>query len=545
MHLADYLILGAYFAVVVGVGLYFKRQIRTSEDYFLAGRRLPSWITGISYMAANLGSLELMGFVANGAKYGMFTNQLYWIGSIPAMIFAGLVVMPFFYNSKIRSVPEYLRLRYDEKTRTLNAAGFAILTILTSGINLYGLALVLRVLFNWPIHWSILAAAGTVLAYVAWGGLSASIFNEVLQFFLIVGGLLPLSFFALRAVGGLAGLKRRLPAMMVHTWAPVLHPAGTPYGGGLFSVIVGLGFVVSFAYWSTDFLVMQRAFAARDLPAAQRTPLIAGFAKALFPFITVVPGLAALMIIPRAIHANYNLTLPLMLLHFYPHGLLGVGITALVASFMSGMAGNVTAFNTVWTYDFYQAHLAPRRSDRHYLWVGRITTVAGILISIGAAYLAMHFSDMFDYWALLSSIFIGTGFATFFVGLFSARITGTGAFCGMLVGFATAILNYILYAHGTVHYGSTMEMDFLGGTWGFAANAATAYLVSLWGCPQPREQLRELVFWVARERPRSLAMAAGGETAVAARERMRFWKRPVTLAIAVAALTVVLNIIFR
>jgi len=499
IHLADYLIIASYFALVLYVGVRLKDKIHGSEDFFLSGRSLPAWITGISYMAANLGSLELMGFVANGAKYGMFTNQLYWIGSIPAMIFAGLVMTPFFYRSRVKSVPEYLRLRYDEKTRTLNAAGFAVLTILTSGINLYGLAIVFKVLFAWPINASILVAAGTVLIYVGWGGLRASILNEVFQFFLIVIGLLPLSIFALSAVGGRAGLARRLPASMMHTWYPVLHPAGTPYGGGLFSVLVGL-VVVSCAYWSTDFLVMQRAFAARDVESAEKTPLIAAFAKALFPFFTVVPGLVALVLMPDQIHGNYNLTLPLMLVHFYPAGLLGVGLTALLASFMSGMAGNVTAFNTVWTYDLYQTYIAPGRDDKHYLLVGRVATVAGVAISIGTAYIALHFEDMFDYWALLSSIFIGTGFATFFFGVFSRRLTGTGAFFGMLAGFATAIANYVLYEHGVIHYGSVMEMDFLGGTWGFGANALTAWLVSSAGNRKSDDELKELVFWLREPR---------------------------------------------
>jgi SSS family solute:Na+ symporter len=530
MHAIDYVIIGAYFIVVLLVGAWLKNRIRTSEDYFISGRSLSAWITGISYVAANLGSLELMGFVANGAKYGMFTNQLYWLGSIPAMIFAGLVMTPFFYRNKVKSVPEYLYRRYDGKTRTLNAVGFAILTVLTSGINLYGLALVFKVLFNWPIDASIFIAAGTVLIYVTWGGLTASIFNEVLQFVLIVVGLFPLSIYALSAVGGLKGLRARLPEMMVHTWKPVLHPSGTPYGGGLFSVVVGMGFVVSFAYWSTDFLVMQRTLAARDLESAQKTPLIAAFAKALFPFLTVVPGLAALLILPNQIKGNFNLTLPLMLVHFYPAGLLGLGLTALVASFMSGMAGNVTAFNTVWTYDLYQTYIAPARSDRHYLFVGRVTTVGGIAISIFTAYLALHFENMFDYWALLSSIFIGTGFATFFLGIFSKRITGTGAFCGMLTGFAVAIANYVLYEHGVVHYGSLMEMDFLGGTWGFIGNAVMAWTVSLGGKPKRDAELAGLVHSL---RP-----------VIVETSTSPWYGRPIFLAVLVASLTIVLNIIF-
>lgn len=529
MHLADYLVLGGYFVLVIYIGVRLKGRVRSGEDFFLSGRSLPAWITGISYMAANLGSLELMGFTANGAKYGMFTNQLSWIGSVPAMIFAGLVMTPFFYRNRVKSVPEYLRLRYDEKTRTLNAAGFAALTILTSGINLYGLAIVFRVLFNWPINISILAAAGTVLLYVTWGGLRATIFNEVIQFFLIIIGLFPLSIMALHAVGGRAGLAVHLPQNMMHVWQPVLHPAGTPYGGGLFSIIVPLGFVVSFAYWSTDFLVMQRAFAARDLESAQKTPLIAAFAKVLFPFFTVVPGLAALVVMPELIQGNYNLTLPLMLVHFYPPGLLGLGLTALIASFMSGMAGNVTAFNTVWTYDLYQTYIAPGRTDRHYLFVGRLTTVVGVVISIGAAYLALHFENMFDYWALLSSIFIATSFATFFLGIFTRWVTSAGAFYGMLAGFATAILHYVLYEHGIIHYGSVMEMDFFDGTWGFSVNAVVAMLISLAGKKKQDQELRGLVFWL-----REGVVPKNPNWAL----------RPSTLAMAVAVLTITLNIIF-
>jgi solute:Na+ symporter, SSS family len=530
MHTADYCVLAAYFGLVLYMGIRIKGRVHSSEDFFLSGRSLPVWITGISYLSANLGSLELMGFVANGAKYGMFTSQLYWIGSVPAMIFAGLVMMPLFYRSRVKSVPEYLRMRYDERTRTLNAAGFAILTILTSGINLYGLAIVFKALFHWPVNLSIWAAAATVLCYVGWGGLRASIYTEVLQFFLIILGLFPLSLMALHAVGGMAGLGKQMPSDMMHIWRPVLHPAGTPYGGGLFSVIVGLGFVVSFAYWSTDFLVMQRGFAARDLESAQNTPIVAAFAKALFPVFTVIPGLAAVLLMPKEIQGNYNLTLPLMLLHFYPTGLLGLGITALMASFMAGMAGNVTAFNTVWTYDLYQTYLARDKSDRHYLIVGRLATVAGVIVSVGAAYMALQFDNIFEYWALLSSIFIGTGFATFFLGVFVPWVNEGGAFWGMLAGYLTAIANYVLFRHGLIHYGSMMEMDFLGGTWGFMANAVVTCIGSLKGVRKSEKELEGLLFRSRLKREPSKS----------------FWLfRPVTLAIGVAVLTVALNILFR
>lgn len=530
MGIADYVILAAYFVAVLYVGVRLKRTILTGDDYFLSGRSLPSWITGLSYMAANLGSLELMGFVANGAKYGMFASQLYWIGSVPAMIFAGLVMVPFFYANRVKSVPEYLYRRYDEKTRTLNAIGFAVLTILTSGINLYGLAIVLNVLFGWPIHLSIFAAAGTVLFYVGWGGLTASIFNEVLQLLLIVVGLLPLTFYVLSAVGGVEALKQRLPAVMLHAWKPVLAPAGTPYGGGLFSVVVTIGFVAGFSYWSTDFLVMQRTFAARDLESAEKTPLIAACLKALFPFLTIVPGLAALLVIPRQMHGNFNLALPLLLVHFYPKGLLGIGVTAIVASFMSGMAGNLTALNTVWTYDLYHTYIAPGKSDRHYLLVGRVATVAGVALSIATAYFALRFEDMFDYWALLSSIFVGTGFATFLLGIVSERITGTGAFCGMVTGFMTAISNYVLYRAGVLHYGSLMQMDFMGGTAGFAANAITAWTVSLFGNPKQKSELQGLVYSL---RPRRGSLGS-----------VRWYRRPAFLAIVAAGVTVALNVVF-
>ena len=321
-----------------------------------------------------MGSFEPTGASATGAKYGMFATQLSWIGCVPAMIFSGLIMARFFYGSKARSVPEYLRLRFDEKTRALNAINFALLTIFTSGLSLYGLAVVFQALFHWPVGVSIWVSAGTVLTYVYFGGLRASIYTEVLQFFLIVVGTLPLSVILLSSLGGFSGLLSRLPPQMAHTWVPVLHPQGTAYGGGVFSVVVCMG-VASFAYWSTDFLVVQRVLAAKNLEAAQKTPLIAAFPRMLLPALTVVPGLAALIVIPEQIKGNYNMAMPLMLLHYYPVGLVGIAMTALLASFMSGMAGNVTAFNTVWTYDLYQTYIAPNRSDAHYLKVGRIATV--------------------------------------------------------------------------------------------------------------------------------------------------------------------------
>ncbi len=529
MRPLDYLAIVTYFGVVIYIGLRTKRSVHNSEDFFLSGRSLPVTITSVAYVAANMGSFELMGASATGAKYGMFATQLSWIGCVPAMVFSGLVMARFFYGSKARSVPEYLQLRFDEKTRALNALNFACLTLFTSGLSLYGLAIVFHAIFRWPIDLSIWISASTVLAYVCLGGLRASIYTEVLQFFLIVAGTFPLSFLALHSLGGISGLLARLPENMAHTWGPVLHPQGTPYGGGLFSVTVGVG-IASFAYWSTDFLVVQRVLAAKDLDAAQKTPILGAFPRMLLPILTVVPGLAAQLVIPDQIKGNYNLALPLMLLRFYPVGLLGIGITALLASFMSGMAGNVTAFNTVWTYDLYQSYLAPKRSDRHYLLVGRLVTVVGILISIAAAYAGRAFPSIFDYWALVSTIFVAAPFATFVLGVFTRHIGGTAAFAGMLTGILATAAHFALYRWGYLSYPSDLLMDFTGGFYGFSANLATTLMVSWFEGPQPHRKLNGLVYW---------------STSPLARKAQPFYRTPTTLAIAALILAIVLNIIFR
>jgi len=525
MGIPDYAILVAYFLIVVYIGVRTRRSVHTSDDFFLSGRSLPAWITGLAFMAANLGSFELMGFAANGAKYGMFTNQLYWLGSVPAMIFAGLVMVRIFYGAKVRSVPEFLRIRFDEKCRALNALSFAFLTIFTSGLSLYGLAIVFHALFHWSLNLCIWISAGTVLFYVMSGGLRASIYTEVLQFFLMVLGILPLSIMVLSSFGGLHGLLAHLPENMGHTWRPVLHPEGTAFGGGLFAIVVGMG-VASFAYWSTDFLVVQRALAARDLDSAQKTPLIATFPKMLFPLLTVVPGLAALLVIPHQIAGNYNMVLPLMFLHYYPVGVLGIGITALLSSFMSGMAGNITAFNTVWTYDVYQNYIAPGRSDRHYLHVGRMVTLVGILISIGTAYSARAFPNVFDYWALLSSIFVGAPFATFVLGAFTRRVDGTAAFAGMLTGILATIGNFVLYHYGYLHYGSDLAMDFDGAACGFFANVLVAGLFTMFRSPAGQ---RPVVRWLHSD---------------AAPKQQPWFLTPPAIAVVSAAIVIALNVIF-
>ena len=356
-HFTDDLIIIAYFGVVIGIGYYLKARTRTSEEFFISGRSLPAWITGLAFISANLGSLEVMGHAANAAKYGMMAASVfYWLGAIPAMVFLGVFMMPFYYSNKVRSSPEYLKLRFDERARGFNAGSFAILTVFMSGINMYAMALVFKIFLGWPMGVSIGASALGVMAYIFFGGLRAAIYNEVIQFFLIFLGLLPLSLMGLREAGGWHGLTHRLPFELVHAYAIFAHPEKNPMGVPWYAIVAGFTVFAGTSYWCTDFLIVQRAMAARNLLAARQTPLIGAFFKMLTPAVIVVPGLVALVVIPEQIRGHYNMVVPLLLERYYPSGLLGVGLTALLASFMSGMAGNVTAFNTVWTFDIYQAY---------------------------------------------------------------------------------------------------------------------------------------------------------------------------------------------
>src|SRR5438270_1463259 len=426
----DYLIMLIYFAFVLGIGFALKRFMKTSTDFFLSGRSIPAWVAGLAFLSANLGAQEVIGMAASGAKYGIATSHFYWLGAIPAMVFVGIFMMPFYYGSRARSVPEYLRLRFDEKTRGLNAITFAFMTVMSSGISMEVMAkLIVRLhIFDaafsrmgihpfWIFHVSILVSALIVLGYILLGGLTSAIYNEVLQFFLIVAGLLPLVWLGLKNVGGWHGLTERLTPAYTHAWAGLESAQTNRLGVEWFGLVMGLGFVLSFGYWCTDFLVVQRAMAANSMSAARRTPLIGAFPKMLFPFLVILPGIIAVALpspsatktsaaaavspahglIPYKMDAttgapvidkngvaqlDYDLAIPSMLLHYFPSGRLGLGITALLASFMSGMAGNVTAFNTVWTYDIYQSYIRPNATDQHYLWMGRAATVFGIAFSV-------------------------------------------------------------------------------------------------------------------------------------------------------------------
>ena len=540
---------------------------------------------------------------ASGAKYGIATSHFYWIGAIPAMVFVGLFMMPFYYGSRARSVPEYLRLRFDEKTRGLNAISFAIMTIFSSGISMYAIAKLIQVLHVFDgafqklglsasgiFDFSIIVSAIVVLVYTFLGGLSSAIYNEVVQFFLIVAGFLPLSWLGLKSVGGWSGLKAKLDPSLVHSWVGMSNAHTNRLGVEWFGLAMGLGFVLSFGYWCTDFLVVQRAMAANSMSAARRTPLIGALPKMLFPFLVILPGLIAIALpnqlattpantmavtgtplatseppnvegrglIPFKLDAvtgkpaldndgkpqlDYDLAVPNMLLHYFPPGMLGLGLTALLASFMSGMAGNVTAFNTVWTYDIYQSYIRPKASDEHYLWMGRVSTVVGIGLSIAAAYMANRFNNFMDMLQLVFAFVNAPLFATFLLGMFWKRTTGHAAFTGLLGGTIAAALHHgLTLPEGgmagvkggwleTMHtYPSEMAQNFWTAIFAWTTCFVLTIVISLVTRPHKEEDLKGLVYSLT-ERPKE--------------GHLSWYARPATLAIIVLGLTLVLNIIFR
>ncbi|HYE25322.1 MAG TPA: sodium:solute symporter family protein [Clostridia bacterium] len=590
----DWLIMLVYFAFVLGIGVALKRYMRTSTDFFLAGRSIPAWICGLAFISANLGAQEVIGMAASGAKYGIATSHFYWIGAIPAMVFVGVFMMPFYYGSRARSVPEYLRLRFDEKTRGLNAISFAVMTIFSSGISMYAMAKLILTLHifdapfeamgvhpSWIFHVSMIIAALIVLAYIFLGGLTSAIYNEVLQFFLIVAGFLPLVWLGLKNVGGWEGLRRTLPESFTHSWQGMGSASTNPLGVEVFGLAMGLGFVLSFGYWCTDFLVVQRAMAADSMSAARRTPLIAAVPKMLFPFLVILPGLIAIALptpqpvasaatagvvahqapgqglIPAKVNEttgapiidangkpvlDYDLAIPNMLLHYFPTGLLGLGLTALLASFMSGMAGNVTAFNTVWTYDIYQSYINKNASDEHYLWMGRMATVFGIALSVAAAYAATRFNNIMDMLQLVFAFVNAPLFATFLLGMFWKRATGHGAFTGLLSGTIAAALHHGLSLPtgasvgikggwlGSLHtYPSEMAQNFWTAIWAWTTCFVVTIVVSLLTKPREDRELVGLVYSLT-ERPRE--------------EHVRWYLRPGALAVAVLVLVAMLNLIF-
>ena len=570
----DWLLMLVYFASVLGVGVALKKRTTTSAAFFQAGRAIPAWVCGLAFLSANLGAQEIIGMAASGAKYGISTSHFYWIGAIPAMVFLGVFMMPFYYGSRARSVPEYLRLRFDEKTRGFNAISFALMTLFSSGISMYAMAKLLQILhiFDAPFralglgpqyifHVCIVSSALIVLVYVLLGGLSSAIYNEVLQFFLIVAGFLPLVYIGLRDAGGWSGIVATVPAPLTHAWRGFGSAATSPMGVDALGMAMGLGFVLSFGYWCTDFLVVQRAMAADSMAAARRTPLIAAFPKMLFPFLVILPGLIALSVnggvIPVKLHEgtnaivldalgrpqlDYDLVIPTLLLRYFPTGLLGLGLTALLASFMSGMAGNVTAFNTVWTYDIYQAYLRPRASDAHYLRVGRLATVFGIAASVLTAYVAAQFNNIMDVLQLVFAFVNAPLLATFLLGMFWKRATGHGAFSGLVAGTAAAALHHGLtlpagalagvkggWLAVVSAYPSEMAQNFWTAIDAFTVCLLVTAVVSLLTRPRPDAELTGLVYSLT-DRPRDAGLV--------------WYKRPAVLGVIVLAATAMLNLVF-
>lgn len=544
----DYIILVIYFAFVLGIGWVLKRGVSTSEDFLTSGRSVPLWITSLAFVATNLGAQELIGMCASGAKYGIMTAHFYWVGAIPAMLFVGLFMMPFYYGSRARSVPEYLKLRFDEKTRGFNAFTFAVMTIFSSGISMYALGKLFQLVLGWSFTSSVLLSAAIVLVYTYLGGLTSAIYNEVLQFFLIVLGFAPLAALAVWKAGGWEGIAARVKPEWVHSWTYMGSPSENPMGVDAIGMIIGLGFVLSFGYWCTNFLVVQRAMAADSMAAARKTPLVGAFPKMFLPFIVIVPGVAAV-----ALHAmgtgyslpvkagggyDYDQVLTTLMAKFYPSGLLGFGLTGLMASFMSGMAGNVTAFNTVFTYDIYQSYINKSATDAHYLKVGRMTTIFGTLLSIGAAYLATLYNNMMDLLQLVFGFVNAPLFGTFLLGMFWKRATGHGAFTGLLAGTTAAALTHgLTIAEGKggwispmVEYRSTMAQNFWVATFAFVACFVVTVVVSLATKPKPHSELTNLVY---------------GTTEIPHEADQPWFRRPWPVAIAVAVVCVALNFLFR
>src|SRR4051794_39157534 len=554
VNAVDYGIIAAYFIVVLGIGFAARRYVKTSLDYFLSGRSLPAWITGLAFVSANLGALELLGQAANGAQYGIAGVHFYWIGAIPAMVFLGLVMMPFYYGSKVRSVPEYLRRRFNKPSHLFNAVAFSIATILIAGVNLYALALVLNLMLGWPILLGIVVAAAIVLVYITLGGLSSAIYNEVLQFFVIVVAVVPVTIIGLKALGGWDGLsetisKGKLGSGATHSWHGLsISDTTNPIGANWIAIVFGLGFVQSFGYWTTNFAEVQRALSASSLSAARRTPLIGAFPKLLAPAITIIPGMIAVASVKGLGGSDpdlqYNNAIPLLMGQYFPNGMLGLAVAGLLAAFMAGGAADVSAVHTVVTHDPLAPHIRPRRAaaeyvphrpgraDEEYVRYGRVATVAGIVISIATALIASGYTNIMNYIQVLFSVFNVPLFATFFIGMFWKRMTPWAGFWGMVAGSVGALGTYVLYKAGALAFGSDLAEAFWGAIVAFCLDAAVSVGVTFVTEPKPVEELDGLVYGRAAKEERLS-------------EAERVWYRsPKVLAWAVLVLTVGASLFF-
>ncbi len=553
----DLLILGLYFAIVLFIGFYNKGSANTSEEFFMAGREMTAWIAGLSFVSANLGSLELMGWAGSAYQYGILATHWYWIGAIPAMLFLGIVMMPFYYISKTHSVPGYLQLRFGNPSRALSAVSFAVMTILMSGINMYAMALVMKVILGWDINFSIWVGAITVGAYVALGGLKSAIYNEVLQFILIWAGAAMIPILGLIEAGGWTKLKEHIATNLgradyVHMWSTLGSFTSNPMGVHWTGIVFGLGFVISFGYWTTDFLVVQRVLSADNLRSARLAPVIGAAFKMAVPLIVILPGLLGLAVLHNAdgsvMHLvgenvaaqtgqhSYNEVLPLMLIRYCGPGLLGLGITALIAGFMSGMAGNVSAFSTVWTYDLYGAFINKKASDKHYVAMGRWCTGVGMLISIATAYLVMHAASIMDYVQQLFSFFIAPLFGTVILGMLWKRATKQGGFWGLLAGTSSSIgmwlwvvkdpsaLRYVALSANA----QSMAENIYRALWSWIICVVVTVVVSYFTKPTPVAELAGLVY---------------GATTIPKDDSEHWYQKPIFWAIVVATVFFILNLI--
>jgi SSS family solute:Na+ symporter len=542
----DYALVAAYFAVVLLIGFAARRRVSDSLDFFLSGRSLPAWVTGLAFISANLGAVEIIGMSANGAQYGLPTMHYFWIGAVPAMLFLGVVMMPFYYGSKVRSVPEFMRRRFGTGAHLVNALSFALAQVLIAGINLYLLATVVNALLGWPLWVALILAAAIVLSYITLGGLSAAIYNEVLQFFVIVAALLPLTLIGLHRVGGVGGLVDRMRdsggAEELSSWP------GTELSGfdnpvlSVIGIVFGLGFVLSFGYWTTNFVEVQRAMATTSMSAARSTPIIGAFPKMFVPFIVVVPGMIAAVLVRETVDlkaggdpgVTYNDSILLLIRDLLPSGLLGVAIAGLLAAFMAGMAANLSAFNTVFSYDLWQQYVKKDRPDGYYLTVGRWATVGGTVVAIGTALIAAGYSNLMDYLQTLFGFFNAPLFATFILGMFWKRMTPTAGWTGLVSGTLAAVVVFVLNETGAISLPG-QGTAFVAAGAAFVVDIVVSVVVSQVTAPKPVAELAGLVY---SETPRAVRTDPEAHL-------LPWYQSPAKLAGIALVLVVILNVIFR
>jgi SSS family solute:Na+ symporter len=550
----DYVLLAFYFVLVLGIGYLARRQVSTSLDFFLSGRSLPAWVTGLAFISANLGAIEVMGMSANGAQYGLPTAHYFWIGAVPAMLFLGVVMMPFYYGSKVRSVPEFMRRRFGRPAHLVNGISFALAQILIAGANLYLLANVVNLLLGWPIWVSVIIAAVIVLTYTALGGLSAAIYNEVLQFFVIVAALVPLTVVGLYKVGGWSGLMDKVTnspggSEQLHSWPGNQLTGFSSNFLSVLGIVFGLGFVLSFGYWTTNFVEVQRAMASKSMSAAQRTPIIGAFPKMFIPFIVIIPGMIAAVTVTELMGSNkealmagkdaasgatFNDALLLLMRDLLPNGILGVAIAGLLASFMAGMAANLSSFNTVFTYDIWQAYIKKDRPDGYYLNIGRIVTAVATVLAIGTAFIASTYSNLMDYLQTLFSFFNAPLFATFILGMFWKRMSPHAGWSGLVFGTASAVVVFVLNKTG-VYTLPGQGSSFVAAIAAFVVDIVVSVAVTYATKPKPEAELVGLVYSLTPKSARQRATT--GEDA-------GWYRNPGLLAGIALVITILLNIAF-